>query len=236
MEKHLIYLLLLVVLCSHCGNADVCQGTQETSFTFSITSKRNLSGHWIFMVDTASADPKQSWQVAKPREMGVVVGHKSRSCKDLSTAQLTARATTSYAVTGSPSGYELFPGLGYYKLHTEALTWQEAQDKCIAEGAYLLVINSEQEATVVTTFFSREPQVQNASYEGYAFVGFNDLEIEGQFVTVLGEPLNSSGYAEWYKDKPDGAEEDNCGGVNKDAKYFDLNCIHKLLFICEYND
>lgn len=44
--------------------------------------------------------------------------------------------------------YTYFPGLGAYKLHTLAKTWNDARKICNAENAHLAIINSKAEEKV----------------------------------------------------------------------------------------
>nr|CAD7452197.1 unnamed protein product [Timema tahoe] len=78
-------------------------------------------------------------------------------------------------------GYELFPGLGYYKLHQEHTTWEEARRTCLKEGAHLLIVNSETEALrVVKVTYDRFPNLGDLIY-----IGINDLHTEGHFISVF---------------------------------------------------
>jgi len=97
-----------------------------------------------------------------------------------------------YSLTGpgstqkifSAPGYELVPGLGYYKLHAVGKTWEEALRTCEDEGAHLLVINSEYEANAMAPFWEKNPYFL-ATNNYYAYVGFHHLYREGQVVTIF---------------------------------------------------
>ena len=49
---------------------------------------------------------------------------------------------------GTREDYVRTPGIGSHKLHTEALSWNDARRACMEEGAHLAVINSKAEETV----------------------------------------------------------------------------------------
>lgn len=50
---------------------------------------------------------------------------------------------------GSPKcGYTKKEGLGYYKIYTNAKTWNEARQSCLQDGAHLAIFNSEMERMV----------------------------------------------------------------------------------------
>jgi hypothetical protein len=91
-------------------------------------------------------------------------------------------------------GYELFPGVGYYKFHTTPKTWDEARQICQQEGGYLVVINSEAESKVMQSFLDGARNIKGANHNDYAFVGFHDRFVEGEYLTVFGKtaPLLSA--------------------------------------------
>jgi hypothetical protein len=73
--------------------------------------------------------------------------------------------------------------VGYYKLHSEPKTWQEARKICAQEGAHLAILNSEEESKVLQSMFA--PVAARLRVE-WAFVGFHDLYAEGQYLTIFG--------------------------------------------------
>jgi hypothetical protein len=83
--------------------------------------------------------------------------------------------------------YELVQGLGYYKLYTEAATWDEARETCIREGTHLLILNSGAEMDAVKSIWAERPNVSGSSWPNYIHVGVHDRFKEGQYVTILGK-------------------------------------------------
>lgn len=81
-------------------------------------------------------------------------------------------------------GYELHRGIGYYKVHSEPRTWQEARRICADEGAHLAIVNSEEESKVLQSILA---PVAARLKTVWAFVGFHDLYEEGQYVTIFGK-------------------------------------------------
>ena len=79
-------------------------------------------------------------------------------------------------------GYELLPGLGYYKVHTELKDWYESKATCIQEDAHLVIFNSEEEAISVgnLTILRKSPRNDH-------WVGFHDQYSNGQYVTIFSE-------------------------------------------------
>ena len=76
----------------------------------------------------------------------------------------------------APDGYKLIPSIGYYKFHKWASTWKEAVDVCAAEGAHLLILNSEQEEKDLK-LFNRELTL--------IWMGVHDQYEEGNYVTLF---------------------------------------------------
>ena len=86
-------------------------------------------------------------------------------------------------------GYELYPRIGYYKLHEEPKTWKEARDICEEEGAHLAIINSEAESSVLKKMFA---PVAEKLKVAWAFIGFHDLYQEGHYLTIFGKFLRDT--------------------------------------------
>ena len=85
--------------------------------------------------------------------------------------------------------YELFPGIGYYKLHTNAKTWYDARQICESEGAHLAIINSLAEARILDELRRRLPHQQGGWREEYIYIGINDIEYEGVWETIFSKCL-----------------------------------------------
>jgi hypothetical protein len=84
-------------------------------------------------------------------------------------------------------GYNLVPGLGYYKFHTAGKTWDGARRTCDQEGAHLAVINSEAELNVLKNLFHSVPKIRGVKYNQYAYIGFHDRFSEGEYLTIFGK-------------------------------------------------
>ncbi|KAG8225994.1 hypothetical protein J437_LFUL003053 [Ladona fulva] len=154
-----------------------------------------------------------------------IKNHSPRSAKDLK-IELKSRTVASgdqktfhlqgiLAVPPSiPAGYEHFPGVGYYKFYSNGVnTFNEAITICENDGAHLAIINSNTEAKVLSSIFSRFPNVKD-----WAYLGFHEMEVNGEFVTIFGDSLNSTGYMNWYPGQPDSGTED-CGSMNRNDTF-----------------
>ena len=82
------------------------------------------------------------------------------------------------------TGYELHPGVGYYKVHSELKTWHEARQICAQEGGHLAITNSEEESNVLQSVFA---PVAARLKDEWVLVGFHDLYNEGQYLSVFGK-------------------------------------------------
>jgi hypothetical protein len=82
-----------------------------------------------------------------------------------------------------PADYELVPGLGYYKFHTDIKTWDNARKVCENEGAHLAVINSLTEAKSLPSIWIRD--IFNDWRKDAAYIGIWDPEGNGEFVTIF---------------------------------------------------
>ncbi|XP_066995606.2 hemolymph lipopolysaccharide-binding protein [Anabrus simplex] len=213
-----------------------CGISGGSKFNLSVSSHRNMTGHWNVAIDLAKEDPYGELQRRKPKQIGLFIDHETATCDNSETVHISAKATVSGNVGGVPADYEQFFGLGYYKLHTAALTWLDAQTKCTEEGAHLIIVNSAQEADVISTLYSRGPKPEGATpKQGHlCYVGFHDHQQEGQFVSVLGSPLSKSGYVRWGNNQPSGGAQENCLVSDSSAIYWDAPCSWKLMYICEY--
>nr|CAD7259886.1 unnamed protein product [Timema shepardi] len=133
-------------------------------------------------------------------------------------------------------GYETIHGLGYYKLHTELSPWEEARRVCAEEGAHLAVVNSKVEMDVILNIWGRHPNIMDSYLNSFAHVGFHDLYTEGNYLTVLGDSLLSTGFVPWGTNEPNnvgGSPGEDCGSLLRDGKLNDINCDTKLAYFCE---
>lgn len=128
------------------------------------------------------------------------------------------------------------PGIGQHKIHTNATTWHEALRICEEEGSYLAIINSRNESRAIAELAKSQAHVGTHN-SNYVLVGFNDIDKEGEYVTVDGKSLTESGFVEWSRTEPNnqnGWHSENCGSVRKtDGKLNDIYCDKKYAFICE---
>ncbi|KAK7871671.1 hypothetical protein R5R35_009038 [Gryllus longicercus] len=203
--------------------------------TVDVTSRRNATGHRLVKADlVAREDNLRNGAVDFRVEQDVFVIGVVRYVR------LTA-STNTLDQRVPPPGYELVPGVGWYRLHLTPLTWEEARLACEAEGAHLAVLNSQEEAAALKGIFARAPAtIPQAAWANFAYIGFSDAT-EGHYITIFGQTLEESGYAEWITNQPDNAKsstdpDSDCGGiVRQNGKLNDLPCRERAAYFCEFS-
>lgn len=88
--------------------------------------------------------------------------------------------------------------------------------------------------------FKKElPNIHGTWKNDQAFLGLHDLYQEGDWVTIFGESIYSTGYSEWssrcWGPQPDNANnEQNCASlILKCGTMDDISCNTPLAFFCE---
>ncbi|CAH2038116.1 unnamed protein product, partial [Iphiclides podalirius] len=134
------------------------------------------------------------------------------------------------------SGYTLNENTGNcYKFHDVGRTWPVAFMTCSAEGGYLAIINSDQEAQSLKELFAHYPDTKiKARYPYVALLGFYDWNRLGTWNTIHGETLAEAGYSRWNKGQPDNATDGQyCGAMFREGLFDDMWCHLTAPFICE---
>ncbi|XP_069675502.1 hemolymph lipopolysaccharide-binding protein-like [Periplaneta americana] len=219
--------VLLYVGLSGCACVNPpCSSFRASAFQLSITSRRNESGIWVAQI---SLDHGSNSNVDGPWFLDV--NHTTTKCEKSETVHLVATVTAPAFIPG-PS-YELVPGLGYYKFHPILVNWSKARQTCALEGAHLLILNSEKEFAAIKRMWDLYPKIAGDWRNNFIHIGITDHEIEGQFFTLFGKHINSTGYAKWAPSEPNSGSGANCGGVTRTGLYQDSNCENQLAFFCE---
>ncbi|XP_063243019.1 hemolymph lipopolysaccharide-binding protein-like [Bacillus rossius redtenbacheri] len=230
---------LAALLCVSCvvrpSRGATC-GSPTADMKLTIISRRNLTGHWeaSLSLQHGTSDEKD-FEDKSTGPFELDLKHETAMCGGKQVIRIGATVTVPPRRAGP--GYELFPGLGYYKFHPETQVWDDARRTCDQEGAHLAVVNSEEESKVLQQLFGRHPQIKDAKYNDFAFVGFHDRYTEGSFVTIFGEPVSKTGFERWWaRGQPDNAGAppgEDCGSVHRNGGLNDLPCDAKHAFVCE---
>ncbi|XP_067000419.2 hemolymph lipopolysaccharide-binding protein [Anabrus simplex] len=236
METFLPLFFVLALATVHVQTNMKCKLNDSANFHFSVSSRRNATGHRLVAVSIGHSVEYGS-SSNNQEQVTVDVEHGTVWCDGTEELKTIAEASAAPVRFRHPD-YELFLGIGYYKMHPKAETWDQARVNCNKEGAHLLIVNSEEEFGVVKQLFARKPKIEGATWNDWIYVGFSDRAVEGQYVTVLGEPLSSTGYVKWHGGQPDNAAwntepDQDCGGMHTGGTMQDLPCLGKTAYICE---
>ncbi|XP_069694757.1 hemolymph lipopolysaccharide-binding protein-like [Periplaneta americana] len=204
-----------------------CLDERTATVRFSLNSRRNQTGHWI-----AQLDMEHDSQNMEANSWEVDIHHSTVTCDGTEAVKFSATVTVPPPPTPAPPGYELAEGLGYYKLHSTLLIWEEARLACQREGANLAVLNSEEEAAQLERMYRANPNLKDN-----AFLGFHDLFQEGHYVTIFGDNLNVTGFDKWAPGQPDNYGDnpgEDCGAFMRHSEGLnDLPCNTPQPFFCE---
>ena len=140
---------------------------------------------------------------------------------DVIDARLDARICgDGYVTTPAYPGHSYRPSAG-------GAAWGAAQAACLDQGAYLVVIDGEEESAAVRAL----TPIDKAS--PYFWTGVSDSATETVWLTVLGAPAT---YLPWAPTEPDA---DDCvllghgGGIGVDGLFFAFPCVGGQNFVCE---
>ncbi|KAH8334234.1 hypothetical protein KR059_007696 [Drosophila kikkawai] len=120
-----------------------------------------------------------------------------------------------------PSGFQLY-GNRYFRIVHETEDWETAERRCREMGGYLASFRNEEEINAI------KEHIQYIHW-----IGINDQEKEGHFVSVPSHKPAPFLKWDWYEGEPDDrTHKQNCAFLYKD-KMGDYYCNEKLYFICQ---
>ncbi|XP_067004839.2 hemolymph lipopolysaccharide-binding protein-like isoform X2 [Anabrus simplex] len=227
------FILLLLPACLvHTAESETfCSAMNGESLRYTVRSRKNETSHRIVSVDLQKDSVRNKGNNATTGDVDLDVAHTYLQCSGKERIMLSTIASTELKSSRWREDHELFPGLGFYKLHTNAVDWETARSICVREGGHLIVINSDAEPEVVKKFFSRKPKFTGARNNDYVFVGVHDYLKDGQYMAVTGEPLDKTGYSRWAPGEPNQGSEANYVVADKDGLLYDAKSQYG--FICE---
>ncbi|XP_026324681.1 uncharacterized protein LOC113233718 [Hyposmocoma kahamanoa] len=118
-----------------------------------------------------------------------------------------------------------------YKVHSVSRNWTRAYMACEAEGAHLIILNSETEAQVVNEMLQKYELLERR----VVFAGYHDFEERGEFLTVHGQTVEEAGYAKFAQSHFHNGVYQSCGSLLESVELFEMECNKTLIFICEKN-
>jgi cysteine-rich repeat protein len=112
------------------------------------------------------------------------------------------------------------PATGHCYFGYPEMTWAEAEADCVVRGGYLATIANEAENEVVRRVLGRN-----------LFIGFRDLEVEGEWSWSNGE---ASTFTRWAGGEPNdyGTGED-CAEMYPSGDWNDNYCTNRRPYVCE---
>ncbi|KAM3963069.1 C-type lectin 11 [Aphomia sociella] len=124
-----------------------------------------------------------------------------------------------------------------YKVSQMAFTWNEAYAECRAEGAHLVILNSETESDVVVNITEKVPNPAIVTW--FYIAGFRAHKTTDKkprvFMTIFNQTLEEAGFNRWSRNEPNNAmDNEYCGSIfRNDGTLNDVDCTHHFAFICE---
>ncbi|XP_076663716.1 hemolymph lipopolysaccharide-binding protein-like [Andrena cerasifolii] len=117
--------------------------------------------------------------------------------------------------------------IGYHKIHTNALNWNNARKVRLKEGGHLAVVNSITEATILMDMYSKAGPMKGAALQDHKFYSVCTICSRRDY------QLENSGYNMWAPTQPDnglGSGQD-CG--SRDGTFDDIDCESPYGSVCE---
>ncbi|CAH2106821.1 unnamed protein product [Euphydryas editha] len=158
------------------------------------------------------------------------------NCSDLFPYMCYKRRTKDMKLT--PCGtvdkeYELSPLTGNcYKFHRYGRTWSRAHMTCAAEGGYLAIINSEDEAQHLKKLYEENHSKMFPGGRLVIFIGMKNWDGNGDWRTIHGLKIEEAGYAKWDQGQPDRPSH-HCGAMFRNSNLDNFDCDSIASFICE---
>ena len=97
------------------------------------------------------------------------------------------------------------PENGHWYALTPSTYWVTAEDQAVSWGGHLVTINDQEEEVWLKDTFGRGV---------FYWIGFNDIEEEGNWVWTSGEPVT---YTNWAEAEPNNCHETPNGCVEEDV-------------------
>jgi hypothetical protein len=109
-----------------------------------------------------------------------------------------------------------------YVIVSQPVTWAAARDDCAARGGHLATITSAEEQSFIVRESSQA-----------LWIGGSDLEQEGTFRWVTGEPF---AFTAWVAREPDDYNgQSDCVNLGLDKGWHDRICDEPNPYVCEFD-
>ena len=109
-----------------------------------------------------------------------------------------------------------------YEYFSDNVSWQTAKTVCEKKGGHLVVIDDEEENAFVTLLSG-----------GNIWLGITDIADESEWITVTGNPIS---YSNWAQNQPDNSSlYEHYGEMYTDGRWNDNRNYRVKGFVCEYD-
>ena len=105
------------------------------------------------------------------------------------------------------------PANGHYYRLTDPLPWLDAEEQAVAWGGHLVTLRSWDEESWIKDTFGEEE---------HFWIGFNDIETEGDWVWSSGEPVV---YTNWAEGEPNNYEDEDVAIMNWEGPGCEPPCL-----------
>ncbi|PSN57911.1 hypothetical protein C0J52_00245 [Blattella germanica] len=212
-----------MVCCILLYGLDYTLGGVIPNYNLTVNIRRNETGH-LYSDVHFNHDSQDEWRVYVNNTPG-----QSRWIQTIVIYPKELEGIVAPTKRNTSIGYEKIPDFGYYKLHYDEKTWQEATNICKDEEANIFMPNTDPEAHRLGTF------MENNNIKGQSlWAGFHDQFTEGSYVTVFNQTLEIAGFSKWRGSEPGTGD---CGVFYYDSESdYGLavnECTETHTFICE---
>ncbi|XP_011172832.1 hemolymph lipopolysaccharide-binding protein isoform X2 [Solenopsis invicta] len=188
------------------------------TITYCIASENTIETDTVINGLTGKSSLNMNGNLTPAQQIIYIYGPRQWKMQD---SNLINKAGNDYLIT---------PGMGAHKLHVRKLPWYKARRICIQEGGHLAIINSNSEEKLLLHILEENKINQ-------AWLGVHDLYEEGDWNTIMDEPLEATGYSKWtlkIANEPDNyGGKQHCGVLLKEGGMDDLECTALVAFFCE---
>ncbi|XP_039281011.1 uncharacterized protein LOC111056023 isoform X2 [Nilaparvata lugens] len=122
------------------------------------------------------------------------------------------------------------PGIGIFILHNESRNHSEAVQLCREEGGVLASPLSEKRSMYLGHLIA---STGKSGVSDKWYVGLDDIQMEGTFVSSTGELLKCVQFRAWAPGEPHSRKDDDCVVINPRFTWQVVPCSKKLPFVCE---
>jgi hypothetical protein len=126
---------------------------------------------------------------------------------------LTVGAAQPEIVLAQDGSWVLNPANGHHYRLTEPMPWMDAEAQAVLWGGHLVTLNSGEEESWIKQVFGADQ---------HFWIGFNDIEVEGNWVWVSGMPVV---YTNWAEGEPNDFEGEDAAIMNWEGPDCEPPCL-----------